>query len=99
MIEVAEILYRWVQGSKIKEIVKSLGYARNTIKSVIRQAESIKEKLGYNNDQFDDIAKEISSSRYMKITRKQDKKADTLASYDQQIAIWLEEKFMTIACV
>lgn len=67
MIEVAEILYRWVSGFKIKEIVKSLGYARNTIKSVIRQAESIKEKLGYHNDQFDDIAKEISASRYMKI--------------------------------
>lgn len=96
MIEIAEILYRWVSGFKIKEIVKSLGYARNTIKSVIRQAESIKEKLGYSNDQFDDIAKEISANRYAKVTRTQDKKADILASYDQQIAMWLEEKFMTI---
>ena len=36
MIEISEILYRWVKGLRIKEISKSLGYARNSIKKVIR---------------------------------------------------------------
>jgi hypothetical protein len=29
MIEIEEILYRWRQGLKVKEITRSLGYARN----------------------------------------------------------------------
>ena len=38
MIEISEILYRWSKGMRIKGIVKYLGYARNSVKSIVKQA-------------------------------------------------------------
>ena len=40
MIEISEILYRWNKGMRVKGIAKSLGYARNSVKSIIKQAEA-----------------------------------------------------------
>jgi DNA-binding CsgD family transcriptional regulator len=39
MIEVEEVLYRWLKGMSIKGISRSLGISRNTVKKLITQAQ------------------------------------------------------------
>ena len=62
MIEISEILYRKQKGDKIKQIAKSLGYSKNTIKSVIKDA-VIYRINGTDMDSSDQIATAISKVR------------------------------------
>jgi transposase len=99
MIEISEILYRWIKGLKIKEIARSLGYARNSVKKIIRHA----EKLGLSKedqvDKIDAILVTLGTQRSNpKIANNKDKIsiAESLCSYDEQIKDWLTEDDITI---
>ncbi|WP_156962120.1 helix-turn-helix domain-containing protein [Candidatus Paracaedibacter symbiosus] len=39
MIEVEEVLYRWLKGMSLKGISRSLGISRNTVRKLITQAQ------------------------------------------------------------
>jgi hypothetical protein len=88
MIEIEEILYRWRQGLKVKEITRSLGYARNTVRSVIKQAKVLQEELGKGED----ITKELLVKRYGPVVSLAPQKLDQLTIHEGKIKNWLAER-------
>jgi transposase len=99
MIEISEILYRWSKNLKIKTICKSLGYARNSVRKVIKEAQNYGLRQNHQPEEIDaivvkmkekkeintDLSKIVSSSIFTKLN-----------SYDERITAWLLEKSMTI---
>ena len=97
MIEISEILYRWSKGMRIKGIVKSLGYARNSVKSIVKQAEALGLRFGFIHEQFDQIVLKLQAARYLpKVSAQSQSKVSMLTAYDERIATWLNQKSMTL---
>jgi transposase len=97
MIEISEILYRWSKGIRIKGIAKSLGYARNSVKSIIKQAEALGLRFGFIHEQFDQIVLKLQAARYLpKVSAQSQSKVSMLTAYDERIATWLNQKSMTL---
>jgi transposase len=64
MIEISEILYRWVKGLKLKQIANSLGFSKNTVKRIVRQAEDLGLSLKDTTDKVKEISAAMSVERY-----------------------------------
>ena len=65
MIEVSEILYRWNRGNSKKNICRSLGISRNTVKEIIKVASGLGLERGRTlPERIDEIAKLIIEARY-----------------------------------
>jgi transposase len=95
MIEISEILYRWSQGLKIKQIARSLGYARNTIKSVINQATDLGMNPNSSKLNQEEIELKINETRYSSKDNI-NTLSNTLSFYDERIKNLLLEKSITI---
>ena len=95
MLEISEILYRWVKGFRIKEISKSLGYARNSIKKVIRQAKDLGLKQNDSIAVIDNMAVKLNKERSVPVFTKPTL-ATELRLYDDRIKMWLSEDDITI---
>jgi len=94
MIEISEILYRKQKGDKIKQIAKSLGYSKNTIKNVIKEADTYKTKI---EDSADQIATAINKiRRSIKKQYGQETIAAKLKPYESKVQTWLTQPSMTI---
>ena len=95
MIEISEILYRWVKGSKLKQIAKSLGFARNTVREVVRQASDLGLLPEDTADKVEAISASMSGDRY-KSTTKIENSAAVLKDFDERIQKWLKEDSITV---
>ncbi|WP_039454914.1 IS21 family transposase [Candidatus Jidaibacter acanthamoebae] len=95
MTEISEILYRWVNGVKIKAISRSLGVARNTIRSLIRRGLESGLKVGDDSRKVDEISANIRVERY-KVKEKEDWSEQKLIIYEGEIKEWLGEENITI---
>ncbi len=95
MIEVKEILFRYQQGYKKREIANSLNIARNTVKNVIKEAEN----LGFSKDKSEaelvTIYDQLTNQRQQKSSKKFSV-TEQLKPYHEQIEQWLQEPYMTI---
>lgn len=97
MIEISEILYRRQKGDKIKQIAKSLGYSKNTIKSVIKEAVIYKTKKKDSVACSDQIATAISKvRRNIKNQCTKETIASKLKPYESNVQMWLTQPSMTI---
>ncbi len=95
MTEISEILYRWVSGMKIKAISRSLGIARNTIRSLIRSGLECGLKVGDDTSKIEEVSASIRVERY-KVREKEAGLEQKLKFYDEEIKDWLKEGDMTI---
>lgn len=92
MIEISEIVYRWTKGLKIKEIARSLGYSKNSVKSIIRQAEGFGLQVNSRQEELETVVGKIKQVRYgCTSSTKQD-----ISIYDKRISSWIKEPSMTI---
>ena len=95
MIEISEILYRWVKGLKLKQIANSLGFSKNTVKRIVRQAEDLGLSLEDTTDKVEAISASMSVERY-KPKDPIDNSAAILKEFDERIQNWLKEDSMTV---
>ena len=95
MREVEEVVYRWTQGISEREIYRSLGISRNTIKRILKQA----KEVGCKKHMKEEELKERMAS--LVAVRKQPKKARRsgvqvyLSQQHKQIEAWREMPHMT----
>ena len=90
MIEISEILYRWVKGLKLKQIANSLGFSKNTVKRIVRQAEDLGLSLEDTTDKVEEISAAMSVERYKQKTPI-DNSATTLKDFDEKIVSFLSK--------
>ncbi len=96
MIEISEILYRWIKGLKIKQIARSLGYSKNSVKSIVRQAEILGLEGRCEQAQLEAVVCKIKDARYENNSSCKHKASLGLAAYDERIISWLKEPSITI---
>jgi Na+/phosphate symporter len=99
MIEISEILYRWSKNLKIKAICKSLGYARNSVRKIIKEAKDHGLKQNHQAEEIDSIVTLMQAKKEMNTALNQVSSSaifTSLNAYDERIAAWLLEKSMTI---
>lgn len=95
MIEVAEVLYRVNKGIAKRHICRSLKISRNTVRRIIKQAESFGFCLGRSsNADIEEISREIMGTRN-KTARKSNSIQERLSKNHEQIKEWLKERYMT----
>jgi transposase len=95
MIEISEILFRWVKGLKFKQIASSLGFSKNTVKRIVRQAEELGLSIEDTADKVEEISSAMSVERY-KQKAPIDSSATILKEFDERIQNWLKEDSMTV---
>lgn len=95
MIEISEILFRWAKGLKLKQIANSLGFSKNTVKRIVRQAEDLGLLLEDSTDKIEEISSAMSVERYKQKTPI-DNSTTILKEFDERIQNWLKEDSMTV---
>jgi len=96
MIEISEILYRWNRGDSKKNICRSLGISRNTVKEIIRLASYLGVKQGISSqERVDEISRLIIEARYNK-PKNPNSIQMRLSKRHVQLEAWNEEAHMTI---
>jgi hypothetical protein len=96
MIEVSEILYRLNKGMFKRQICRSLGVSRNTIRQIEKQAEGLGFKKGISGDEdIAEISKKIMEARKNK-PKNPNGIQMLLSKRHKQIEAWLEQPYMTI---
>jgi hypothetical protein len=96
MSEVSEVLYQWARGVSQRKIHGSLGISRNTIKSMVSEAQKRGLCVGeLNANKVEEISEQIDKFRKneSKSTRVVDLK---LKPHHGQIAEWLVMPYMTV---
>ena len=95
MIEVEEVLYRWLKGVSARRISQSMGISRNTIKKIITQAQS----TGLTFDsQPEDIEKyrDLLTAVNTKPRVNSGEAYNYLVTQHEQIENWREMPYMTV---
>jgi transposase len=99
MIEISEILYRWSKNLKIKAICKSLGYARNSVRKIIKEAQECGLNQSHQPEEIDAIVIKMKEKKELNVDLNKVIASSiftNLNSYDERIESWLLEKSMTI---
>jgi len=93
MIEISEVLYRWVKKMPKKRIARSLGMSINTVRKIIRNAES----LGFTEDENDlERMNEIGLIIQQSFFKDSNKTAQmAISEHHDRIATLQAEKHMT----
>ncbi len=92
MIEIKEVLFQWCQKRGKKTIARSLGLAKNTVKEIINQAESL--GLNQDSDKLEAIAEALQTVRNEKKTNPKGVQYK-INQYRDQIKEWLKDEHMT----
>lgn len=96
MLEVEEVLYRWVDGMPQRTINRSLGLSRNTIKEMINKAQKFGLQIGESDkDKIKAVCEEIESHRQNNKKTKYPVEVK-LEPYKMEIELWLLEPYMTV---
>ena len=95
MIEIEEVLYRWLQGMSMRQIARSLGISRNTVKKLITQGQQAGMIQGDSNVRIEDVRESLSVLRHQKESSTGIVQA-YLSSQHEQISQWREMPYMTV---
>lgn len=95
VLEIKEVLYRYYEGLSIKKITSSLGIARNTVRDLIRRAQS----FGFRRetaclDDIDSLAVQLKDKRE-KLGTESKTARSILSSYHDELSLWWQEPHMT----
>lgn len=93
MIEVREVLYQYHQGQNIKTLKRSLGLARNTIRSIILEAKAVGFRRGLTKDELETVLDKLFLTRSEIVTPGPIQKA--ISSYHTVIEDLLKQPHMT----
>ena len=93
MIEIREVLYQYHQGQSIKALKRSLGLARNTIRSLILEAKAVGFRRGLTQDELDAVLDKLFLER-SEITISGPIQ-EAISSYHKVIEEWLKHPDMT----
>lgn len=93
MIEIREVLYQYHQGQSIKALKRSLGLARNTIRSLILEAKAVGFRRGLTQDELDAVLDKLFLERSEITTIGPIQEA--ISSYHKVIEDWLKHPDMT----
>ena len=95
MTEIKEVLYRWVKGLSIRQISKSLGTARNTVKKIIRQAQEKGALINADLEVLEAVALAMQTS-FPATTPVKKTTEEQLSIYHNQLEQWLNEPYITV---
>jgi transposase len=93
MIEVREVLYQYHQGQNIKALKRSLGLARNTIRSILLEAKAVGFRRGLTKDELETVLDKLFLTRSEIVTPGPIQKA--ISSYHTVIEDLLKQRHMT----
>ena len=94
MIEAKEILYRYNQGNRIREITKALNISRNTVRNIIRNAEALGFRHSMSAEELEIIYNQLNDSRNLK-SFVPGNALEKLSGHHEQIGQWLQMPHMT----
>jgi transposase len=95
MIEVEEVIYRWLKGMSMRKIAVSLGISRNTVKSLILQAQQAGLTVGSSIEEMEGLRSSLLGLRSR--TRKDIGTAQYyLSRQHSQIEAWHQMPHMTV---
>ena len=101
VLEIVDILRRWLEGDGMKTIARSTGMDRNTVRKYIRIAEEKGFSIDFAGD-LDEIAYLIFNEVHPERTDKdgvENKRDRILMPHKETIADWLEKKKLTLTKV
>jgi len=99
VIEIVDILRRWLKGDGLREIARATGMDRNTVRKYIRIAEEKGFCIDFTGD-LDEIAYLIFSEVHPEKSKELENKRDRiLLPYKETITDWLENKKLTLTKV
>jgi transposase len=93
MIEIREVLYQYHQGQSIKALKRSLGLARNTIRSLILEAKAVGFRRGLTQDELDAVLDKLFLERSE--VQASGPIQEAISSYHKVIEDWLKHPDMT----
>jgi len=64
MLEIREVLYQWQKGRRSRAISRSLGAARNTVRDLLRRAQSLGLTEEVGAEEVETIIEQLTSRRY-----------------------------------
>jgi len=95
MVEVDEILYRWLKGISERKIAHSLGISRNTVKKIVSKAKAAGLKRTSEQAEAEEKLGTLLNSLYDK--KKSQGQAEVyIAARHEQIMSWLSAPHMTV---
>lgn len=94
MIEVEEVLYRWLKGMSEREISRSSGIARMTVRKILLQAQSFGFHKGCQQEEISKIQSLLYNLR--KETTSKSPCQEYLKNYHDQLADWIAQPHMTV---
>lgn len=94
MREVREVLYQWLSGRSEREIHRSLGVARNTVRSILRQAKETGVKKEMNEEVLETLVARFSDTR-VKSLQEQGPVQMYLSQHHKQVEAWKKMPHMT----
>lgn len=95
MIEIEEVLYRWLQGISMRQIARSLGISRNTVKKLVTQGQQAGITQGNSTVRIEDMRESLAGLRHQKESSTGIVQA-YLSSQHEQISQWREMPYMTV---
>lgn len=64
MLEIREVIYQWQKGQRSRAISRSLGVSRNTIRDLLRKAESLGLKPEIESETTETLIEQLIKERY-----------------------------------
>ena len=99
VIEIVDILRRWLKGDGLRKIARATGMDRNTVRKYIRIAEEKGVSMDFKGE-LDEIAYLIFSEVYPEKKEGLENKRDSiLLPHKETITDWLEKKKLTLTKV
>ena len=95
MVEIDEVLYRWLKGISERKIAQSLGVSRNTVKKIVAQAKAAGLKRASGHAEAEEKIGTLLNLLYDK--KKSSSHAQSyIASRHEQIMAWLTTPHMSV---
>lgn len=96
MTEITAVLYRWVKGASQREIYRSLGLSRNTVRSLVEGAKKQGLTVGeQDEDKILSVSHKLIDARTLHRARNRPTE-EKLKPFHEQIEKWLAMPYITI---
>jgi len=93
MLEIREVIYQWQKGKRSRAISRSLGAARNTVRGLLRKAQTLGLKPESEQEETEKIIERLIKERY---SRGDPGPAQRhLSLHHKKIEAWLTSPYMT----